>query len=654
MMQRFIKLVRVVPLLVTLFSLFVFLSAGAESPTLLSLTPTPRVQLPTPAATATSQKPQVRTTRQRVRTPNACGTASQTTLPSNAIIVDDLSANFHRYGTATWYEATGTTGYYNGHMYWLWNRENDVANYAIWDAPATSGLYRVFAFIPSNHAYTTWAWYTIGRNGNETTCTIDQSIYYAVWVDLGTYQFGSGAGNYVKLDDYTVEPSGTTQVGFDAVAFVPQGPSKAYLPFIVRSPSTSELYAKTGIHLGNRDRDWNINASGQSVDFLARLRGSGRPATVVVLSHQVYNINRDSGSNNCNITDATVKNPAVFNYLRDATQAGTKVLIRLWPSPGDFQDTFIYSKPHTLFNLAGQTPQSNNYCGTHVVPGTTDYQPMPWFFRSIDDLAREMNAIHALNVANGFSEYGFIPANEPNNEWYSDWRNKDPNLFPKVSDEEAWQAMDAYFQSLYDYVRANYSPNIRVLTPPMAQDNYAEARSWEDIMNPGQCDPRWPGGAAGYDFMPYTYNSKNDGFAWNNYYRQGKEPWANTDGGQDYCGVSDHVFQYMPYWLTNQVKNSGKLSFISETDLYSPCFRSDNPITDKDANPTLTRDSLWSFLGQEQGAKYPVVWLLSEDPYSTKEKCADPNLTNYLEIKWHEGYRNDGTIRPWFDLWWNP
>jgi hypothetical protein len=222
----------------------------------------------------------------------------------------------------------------------------------------------------------------------------------------------------------------------------------------------------------------------------------------------------------------------------------------------------------------------------------------------------------------------------------------------------AWRQMDAYFQSLYDYVRANKSSGIRILTPPMAYDNLAEPRRLGSV--PGSCEPQGvldEAGQlqAGYDLMPYTYDTKNDGFVWNNYFRMGRETWATGDP----CGVSDHLFQYFPSradgtGLADHVRNSGKLSFISEMDLFSPCQRGDNPLMDKDANPSQTSNSLWSFIGQEQGATYSLPWLLSEDPYSVVEDCHINGLVNYLEVKWHQAYEREGFQRAWFAQWWQP
>lgn len=104
-----------------------------------------------------------------------------------------------------------------------------------------------------------------------------------------------------------------------------------------------------------------------------------------------------------------------------------------------------------------------------------------------------MNAIHNLNVSNGFSEFAFEPANEPNGEWY---------VGSQITSYIAWQDMDSYFSALYDYVHNHYS-GINVLTPPMAQGNYAETKRFESCTS-----MEVSAGQSGYDFMQNTYTTK--------------------------------------------------------------------------------------------------------------------------------------------------
>ena len=83
----------------------------------------------------------------------------------------------------------------------------------------------------------------------------------------------------------------------------PQAPNfayEAYLPLI----SSANIKVISGVHLGNRQSDWNTPR-----DFLFRLKGTADgqwPAAIVVLSNQLYSINR-STSSPCNITGASIR-----------------------------------------------------------------------------------------------------------------------------------------------------------------------------------------------------------------------------------------------------------------------------------------------------------------------------------------------------------
>ena len=96
-------------------------------------------------------------------------------------------------------------------------------NYAIWrpSIPAT-GTYRVCAYIPSDHAYTTSARYKITYAGGTSTVTVNQQPLVG-WKSLGTFTFNAGTAGSVRLGDWTGESFATRQVGFDAIKWVPNG-----------------------------------------------------------------------------------------------------------------------------------------------------------------------------------------------------------------------------------------------------------------------------------------------------------------------------------------------------------------------------------------------------------------------------------------------
>jgi len=176
--------------------------------------------------------------------------------------------------------------------------------------------------------------------------------------------------------------------------------SRIFLPFVTQLSSTSKSYS--GIHLGNRVSDWNSTL----LQRLSPSTGGKWPAAVVALSNQVYTINRYPSDYfnpdlRCRVQNATVKHPMIFNYIRQAAQAGARVIFRIYPSPGNFVDVI---QPGYLIHQLMVYWSGQDYCH-------------PESYRSVYDVMDEMVAIQTVNMANGFTEFGFEPANEPNAEW---------------------------------------------------------------------------------------------------------------------------------------------------------------------------------------------------------------------------------------------
>jgi hypothetical protein len=139
------------------------------------------------------------------------------------IIVDDQSSGFSKYGTSSYWKEAWIG--YNGHMFWTYNNQWTIDNYAKWQPNLSSGgagTYGVYVYIPNNYANTTNATYTISHNGIIDTRTVNQNIYYNQWVLLGSFYFSASGGEYVQLVDKTGETAVTKMIGFDAVKWVKQ------------------------------------------------------------------------------------------------------------------------------------------------------------------------------------------------------------------------------------------------------------------------------------------------------------------------------------------------------------------------------------------------------------------------------------------------
>lgn len=380
----------------------------------------------------------------------------------------------------------------------------------------------------------------------------------------------------------------------------------------------------SGIHLGNRNNaDWN-----GLLNRIDPALGGKLPPVVAALSSQVYDIQRypsDHPQYPCRVSGASVKPTAtvLFDYIRRASASGVKVIIRIFPSPGNFVD---WDDPdHQNHQLSSGIPAGpDGYCGWQN-------------YRSPLDLVDEMRRIQDLNRSYGFIVFGFEPANEPNIEWYSF------TTAPAIFNNIAWQQMDDYFSTIYDWSQ-NYQ-HINVLTPPMAQSAYAEGIDLDDVQDAPTCEARvLDNGQIGYDMMRTTYKTKSYGINWHNYWILGKERYV-------FCPDGQHVSLYFPTWLKDAINNQSKPTIITEADLASPAQMYNlNPLPNKEYgnNPALADDSIRHFFQSEHhfgGANFGI------HPYIASWLLADN--TGFGDHDWHKAYQeNNGiTERIWFTLW---
>ncbi len=398
-----------------------------------------------------------------------------------------------------------------------------------------------------------------------------------------------------------------------------------------------------GIHLGNQPNlDWTPKLFEQ-ID--ARQPGGRDPEVVVVLSDQVYQLQLLDPPD-CGIIGVRPNptRPKIAEYLRHLADSQKKVLIRINPSPGNFDDS---SGRHRL--------------QVDEIPGRDRCDRRQ--SRSASDIAAEIYFIHEVNKLNGINEWGFRPANEPNTDWYQiSGRPIDPYWIH----DDAWLDMELYFHAIYSKVHAlSADTELRVLTPPMSQNNYGE----KIRVTPG--DTTWncaemltsPYNRYGYTDMSTVFwdGSANNGYAWHNYFRSDYASWFDCN---------QHVSYNFPvtvqYWVSAKKQGpSPQLSFIAEADLAStvgglqytvygvspPAVHSNKD----DQNGTTAAKALGYFIREEQIADYVAVWNLNiYDPGDTSIQSQEQH--------WHEAYKSEGiapnrtdTPRPWWTCWWpNP
>ena len=448
-----------------------------------------------------------------------------------------------------------------------------------------------------------------------------------------------------------------------------------FLPIIrqaLLAPTPPPIKAKSGIHLGNRfSSDWRI-------ELFAHITGTTGtwPSAVVIQSDQVYNLYRYS-TDECRIVAAGLKLTGegepynVYKYLTAAAKAGTQVVIRITPSPGNFVDyADPGALPHTLLN--GEEPAGGDYCGN---------ANKHYHYRDVRDIAQEMAAIHQVNIDYGWppGSFFFEPANEPNQEWYNIYKQRNIIVDPPVDHKDAWIEMDNYFAALYDTAKA-ITTALQILSPSISQEQYGENYRL------ATCDPWEVQGdsqkRSGIDFMTQTFgynreaadpfpDPKADGFAWHNYWRAGHEAWQviGTVPTMDvFCPSnpptrtlrSDHFIQYLSAGMAHQIGR--RPTFITEADMKSPCQLGEAGIAaGKDLSSEAIRDSLLTFIAQEKFADHVIAWLLiNQDPNEADTcKSADENgelhANHNYEQNWHEAYGEDANRvyeRAWFPLWW--
>ncbi len=149
------------------------------------------------------------------------------------VIVEDASAGSIVAGR--WLTSTRGNGY---HMFYTNTLTNGSPISASWTTAAiTTGVYRIYAFVPSQYATTRQARYSIWTANGWQDAQLNQLIYYDEWVPLGDYALPAGQG-WVVMHAGTGE-SPARWIAADAVKFRRLRPTQpihyAYLPVILHT-----------------------------------------------------------------------------------------------------------------------------------------------------------------------------------------------------------------------------------------------------------------------------------------------------------------------------------------------------------------------------------------------------------------------------------
>jgi len=144
------------------------------------------------------------------------------------VIVEDASVGSVVAGR--WLTSTRGNGY---HMFYTNTLTGSHPVSASWTTPAIpAGVYRVYAYVPSQYATSRQAEYQIWTSSGWQRAQVNQLIYSDAWVPLGEYALPAGPGRVVM--DASTGESAVRWIAADAVKFRRLWPApqrySAYLP----------------------------------------------------------------------------------------------------------------------------------------------------------------------------------------------------------------------------------------------------------------------------------------------------------------------------------------------------------------------------------------------------------------------------------------
>ena len=139
-------------------------------------------------------------------------------------VIDDLSEQFIRQGPERYWH--GVDQGYKGHSWWTYNNQTGVDNLAHWTLGITqTGTYEIFAYIPTNHATSRHAVYTISHDGKQDQVVVNQDANRNSWYKLGDFSFAGTGDEFVELIDETGESDTEFEIAFDAIGYRSVDPS---------------------------------------------------------------------------------------------------------------------------------------------------------------------------------------------------------------------------------------------------------------------------------------------------------------------------------------------------------------------------------------------------------------------------------------------
>jgi hypothetical protein len=350
----------------------------------------------------------------------------------------------------------------------------------------------------------------------------------------------------------------------------------------------------------------------------------------------------------------TAANSSLYNYLTAAANAGTHIVIRIYPSPGNYGNVFggDANRHELLYTPGADRPDiwdnqiqafvPADYCTSGPGPGPSGVND----FRMVEDVANEIIAIRNFTLGSNWEPFAFEGASQPNREWYLDSYQGD------LQSNAPWNQMDSYFSEVYFIVHPDSAHNtdIKVLAPPMAQQDYAEAMNIVDCSNyPGPA-----GGGLSLMTNTWVYASASDGRSWHNYWTLGNE---NNTSDMSCIAGDEHNVDAFPQAIKDSLQL--KPALITEADIYSPCEGGGGVVSTKgdySNDPSNVSGHIESFINQEAAASYIAIWNMNiaySDNQGQDCPGTDTNQHTNDSYAWHQAFTKvSPNERAWFRNWW--
>ncbi len=148
-------------------------------------------------------------------------------IPPGGATLDEAGPCFEAFGTPQYWTVEQGVGYQGALRYTYTTDAPAVDNYGVWNLTFDqAGSYRLRIYSEPGYGMSTMAAYQVTHAGTTDVVVVDQT--QGPMIDLGVFDFASGGGQAVRLDDNTGEPyADMVRIVYDALFVEPLDPGPA-------------------------------------------------------------------------------------------------------------------------------------------------------------------------------------------------------------------------------------------------------------------------------------------------------------------------------------------------------------------------------------------------------------------------------------------